>query len=49
VRRRREFFSAHQIRKTYDRIAGKFTFNISYETLAKLTPRTIVVAEAFGL
>jgi len=30
-------------------VQGKFTFNISYSTAAKLTPRSIAVAEAFGL
>ena len=31
------------------RSAGKFSFNISYETHSQLTPRSLVVAEAFGL
>jgi hypothetical protein len=35
--------------RTYDRTQGKFSFNISYETTVKLTPRALVVAEAFGL
>jgi ABC-type ATPase with predicted acetyltransferase domain len=30
-------------------LEGKFTFNISYETHPKPTPRSLVVAEAFGL
>jgi len=46
---RREFWHVHQIRRTYDRSQGKFSFNISYSTAVKLTPRTTVVAEAFGL
>ena len=46
---RREFWHVHQIRRTYDRSQGKFSFNISYSTAVKLTPRTKVVAEAFGL
>jgi len=49
ARRREEFFRIRQFRRVYDRKAGKFTFNISYETHAKLTPRSLVVAEAFGL
>jgi ABC-type ATPase with predicted acetyltransferase domain len=49
LRRRKEYFRIHNIRRTYDRNAGKFTFNIAYETAAKLTPRTVAVAEAFGL
>jgi ABC-type transport system involved in cytochrome c biogenesis ATPase subunit/GNAT superfamily N-acetyltransferase len=30
-------------------VQGKFSFNISYSTTVALTPRTIAVAEAFGL
>jgi ABC-type lipoprotein export system ATPase subunit/GNAT superfamily N-acetyltransferase len=44
-----EHFKIRKVRRIYDRTAGKFTFNISYETHTKLTPRSIVVAEAFGL
>ncbi len=47
--RRRESFQIRQLRRTYDRSEGKFRFNISYETRAKITPRSLVVAEAFGL
>ena len=47
--RRREYFRIRQFRRTYDRTAGKFAFNISYETRAQITPRSLVVAEAFGL
>ena len=49
MRRRREYFRIRQFRRTYDRSEGKFTFKISYETNAALTPRSLVVAEAFGL
>ena len=49
MRSRREFFQVHKVRRTYDRSQGKFSFNISYETHVKLTPRALVVAEAFGL
>ncbi len=49
TRRRDEFFRIRQFRRIYDRDAGKFTFNISYETHTKPTPRSLVVAEAFGL
>jgi ABC-type ATPase with predicted acetyltransferase domain len=45
----REHFKIKAFRRLYDREQGKFTFNISYETTAKLTPRSLVVAEAFGL
>jgi len=37
------------MRRTYDRVSGKFIFNIAYETATKLTPRSVAVAEAFGL
>jgi ABC-type ATPase with predicted acetyltransferase domain len=49
MRRRRDFFQVHKVRRTYSREENKFTFNISYETHTKPTPRSIVVAEAFGL
>ncbi len=49
MRRRREYFRIRQFRRTYDRVAGKFAFDISYETRTQLTPRSLVVAEAFGL
>lgn len=48
-RKTREIFRIHKVRRTYDRTAGRFTFNISYETHTELTPRTIDVADAFGL
>jgi ABC-type lipoprotein export system ATPase subunit/GNAT superfamily N-acetyltransferase len=49
LRRHREFFRIRQLRRVYDRSQNRFTFNISYETAAKITPRSIAVAEAFGL
>jgi len=49
MRDRTEHFKVRQVRRTYDREKGRFNFNISYETTVKLTPRTLVVAEAFGL
>ncbi len=49
ARRRDEFFRIKQFRRVYDKAEGKFTFNISYETHTKPTPRSLVVAEAFGL
>ena len=48
-RRRRGFFRIKHFCKVYDRALNRFTFNIAYETAAKLTPRSIAVAEAFGL
>jgi len=47
--RRRNPFRITQFRRIYNREEGKFTFNISYETHTKITPRSLVVAEAFGL
>jgi ABC-type ATPase with predicted acetyltransferase domain len=49
TRRRKEPFRITQLRRIYNREEGKFTFNISYETHTKITPRSLVVAEAFGL
>lgn len=49
MNRRHEYFLIRQFCRTYDRSAGKFSFNISYETHSQLTPRSLVVAEAFGL
>jgi ABC-type transport system involved in cytochrome c biogenesis ATPase subunit/GNAT superfamily N-acetyltransferase len=49
ARRRDELFRIRQFRRIYDRTEEKFTFNISYETHTKITPRSLVVAEAFGL
>ncbi len=49
MRRRREELHIRQIRRIYNRAENKFTFNISYETHTKPTPRSLVVAEAFGL
>jgi ABC-type transport system involved in cytochrome c biogenesis ATPase subunit/GNAT superfamily N-acetyltransferase len=49
MRDRREIFRIRKVRKVYDREAGKFSFNISYETHAELTDRSLAVAEAFGL
>ena len=38
------------MRRTYDRLSGKFTFNIAYETAApKSSERVVAVAEGFGL
>ena len=47
--RRNDAFRLRHLRRTYDRTQGKFTFDISYETHTKITPRSLVVAEAFGL
>jgi len=49
MRRKHEFFRIASFARRYDRQTGKFTFDIAYETAAELTPRTLAVAEAFGL
>ena len=49
MRDRRDVFRVRKCRRVYDRVEGKFSFNISYETHTKITPRSLVVAEAFGL
>jgi ABC-type lipoprotein export system ATPase subunit/GNAT superfamily N-acetyltransferase len=49
TRQRREFFRIRRYARKYDRQQGKFIINISYETATEVTPRTIGVAEAFGL
>jgi len=47
---RREYFRIRKIIRKYDRLAGKFTVNIAYETAApKPTDRVVAVAEGFGL
>ncbi len=45
----KEHLRIRRVTRKYDRETGKFTFQISYETVTQLTPRTLVVAEAFGL
>jgi ABC-type ATPase with predicted acetyltransferase domain len=49
MRKRSENLRIRKIQRIYNRVEDKFTFNISYETHTKPTPRTLVVAEAFGL
>jgi len=46
---KREFFRIKKFWKKFDRRTGRFIINISYETATDITPRTIAVAEAFGL
>jgi ABC-type ATPase with predicted acetyltransferase domain len=47
--RRQSDLRIRQFRRIYDSAENKFTFNISYETHTTPTPRSLVVAEAFGL
>jgi ABC-type lipoprotein export system ATPase subunit/GNAT superfamily N-acetyltransferase len=49
LRRRWEYFRIKKFRRVYDKAASKFSFYVAYETATQLTPRTVVVAEAFGL
>jgi ABC-type lipoprotein export system ATPase subunit len=49
TRKRREYFRITKFARRYDKRTGKFVFNIAYETATEITPRTIAVAEAFGL
>ena len=49
MKQRHEHFHINKLRKRYDRGTGKFTFSIAYETATDPTPRTLAVAEAFGL
>ncbi|MEM3577594.1 MAG: GNAT family N-acetyltransferase [Candidatus Bathyarchaeia archaeon] len=46
---KKEFFKIRQFKRRYDAREGKFIINIAYETAADATPRTLAVAEAFGL
>jgi ABC-type ATPase with predicted acetyltransferase domain len=47
--RRREGFRIRKFTRKYERRTGKFTINIRFQTRTDITPRTIGVAEAFGL
>lgn len=47
--RRNNRIIIHQCRRIYDKTKDQFTFNITYETHTQITPRTVIVGEAFGL
>ena len=47
--RRRELFEIQRYARVYDRRTGKFIINLFYKTATDITPRTIKVAEAFGI
>jgi len=47
--RRREYFNIEKYTRRYDRETGKFHVDIRYKVRTEITPRTIGVAEAFGL
>ena len=46
---RNEVFVIRKYKRIYERQTGKFTINVRYQTKTEVTPRTIGVAEAFGL
>lgn len=48
-RRQEDYFQITHHHRRYDKRTGKFIINIRYKTKTDITPRTIVVAEAFGL
>ena len=45
----REHFKIQKYIRRYDRSTGEFLINIAYKTTTEITPRTLAVAEAFGL
>ena len=44
-----EFFRVHKFTRKWDKRRNCFLINISYETGVKVSPRTVKVAEAFGI
>ena len=49
MKKRHESFRIRKYTRRYNRETGKFTIDIAYETATEITPRTIAVAEAFGI
>jgi len=49
VKNLQEYFRIRKLIRKYDRKTGKFVIDIRYKTKTEVTPRTIGVAEAFGL
>jgi ABC-type transport system involved in cytochrome c biogenesis ATPase subunit len=49
TRKRTDSIRISQLSRIYNHAEDKFTYNISYQTHTKPTPRSIQVAEAFGL
>jgi ABC-type ATPase with predicted acetyltransferase domain len=47
--KRCEGFRIRKFRRIYDRGSGKFKIHVQFQTRTEITPRTIGVAEAFGL
>ncbi len=46
---RDDVLKIRKLRRIYDRGKDRFTFHVEYETITEITPRTLDVAEAFGL
>jgi len=46
---RREYFRITRIAKKWDHTTGKFHYDIRFRAQTEVTPRTVAVAEAFGL
>lgn len=45
----KEHLRIRKVTRKFDRSTGKFHFNIRFKTRTEVTPRTVAVAEAFGL
>lgn len=45
----KESFEVTRLVKKFDRRTGKSVINVSYRTRTQVTPRTVAVAEAFGV
>jgi len=45
----RDRFRVTRVARTWDRSTGKFHYDIRFRTRTEVTPRTVAVAEAFGL
>ena len=46
---RQDAFKIRKFRRVYDRARDRFNFYVEYQTHTEPTPRSLVVAEAFGL
>jgi len=45
----KEILRITRVAKKFDKTTGKFWINIRYKTRTEITPRTVAIAEAFGL
>ena len=46
---KREHLKITKLKRRYDKKTNTFTYNITYQTTTTITPRTLNIAEAFGL